>query len=114
MALGDAVADCMFVVSTVCLKRMNPTLSHLQSQAMKRYAKIGAVIGFLAGVVVFLGYIATSWWVCSTLLDCPGHWLPYAVIFTIGLTFFTAAGAIAAAILRGLYEMFRIDGGPSP
>ena len=81
---------------------------------MKRYAKIGAVIGFLAGVVVFVGYVATSWWVCSTLLDCPGHWLPYVIIFAIGLTFFTAAGAIAAAFLRGLYEMFRIDGGSSP
>ncbi len=80
---------------------------------MKRYAKIGALIGFLAGVVVFVGYVATSWWVCSTLFDCPGHWLPYVIIFTIGLTFFTAAGAIAGAFLRGLYEMFRIDGSPS-
>ena len=80
------------------------------SQIANTYAKIGAAIGFLAGVVVFLGYVATSWWVCTTLLDCPSHWSPYAVIFTIGLTFFTAAGAIAAACLRRLYELLRVDG----
>ena len=77
---------------------------------MKRCIKIGALGGFLAGVIVFLGYAMASWWVCSSLRECPGSWVPYLVIFAIGVVIFTGLGSLAAAILRGLYELTRVDG----
>ena len=80
---------------------------------MKRCIKIGALGGFLAGIIVFLGYAMASWWVCSSLRDCPGSWVPYLVIFAIGVAIFTGLGSLAAAILRGLYEVTRVDR-PSP
>ncbi len=80
---------------------------------MRRCIKIGAIAGFLSGIIVFLGYALTSWWVCSGLLDCPGHWLPYLIIFGIGVTTFTLIGVVTAAILRGLYEFTRVDGSSS-
>ncbi len=76
---------------------------------MKRCVKIGALAGFLSGIIVFLGYAFASWWVCSSLLDCPGSWIPYLVIFAIGVAVFTSLGVIAAAILRRLYELTRVD-----
>ena len=91
----------------------NHTLSHLESQLMKRCIKIGAMAGFLSGIIVFLGYAMASWWVCSSLRDCPGSWVPYVVIFTIGVAALTLLGALSAAILRKLYELTRVDG-PSP
>ncbi len=80
---------------------------------MKRCIKIGALGGFLAGIIVFLGYAMASWWVCSSLRECPGSWVPYLVIFAIGVAIFTALGVLVAAILRGLYEVTRVDQ-PSP
>ena len=80
---------------------------------MKRCIKIGALGGFLAGVIVFLGYAMASWWVCSSLRECPGSWIPYVVIFAIGVAVFTSLGVLGAAILRGLYEVTRVDR-PSP
>ena len=77
---------------------------------MKRCVKIGAITGFLSGVLVFLGYAMASWWVCSSLRDCPGSWVPYLVIFAIGVTVFSLLGLLAAAILRRLYDMTRVDG----
>lgn len=77
---------------------------------MKRWIKIGALLGFLTGVIVFVGYIITSWWVCTTLLDCPGHWLPYLIIFGVGTTVSTLFGITVAAGLRGLYQFTRVDG----
>ncbi|MXX92601.1 MAG: hypothetical protein F4Y63_04005 [Chloroflexi bacterium] len=77
---------------------------------MKRCIKIGALGGFLAGIIVFFGYAMASWWVCSSLRECPGSWVPYLVIFAIGVAIFTALGSLAAAILRGLYELTRVDG----
>jgi len=77
---------------------------------MKRCIKIGALGGFLAGIIVFLGYATASWWVCSSLRECPGSWVPYLVIFAIGVAIFTALGSLTAAILRGLYELTRVDG----
>lgn len=77
---------------------------------MKRCIKIGALAGFLAGVIVFLGYAMASWWVCSSLRDCPGSWVPYLVIFAIGVAIFTGLGSLTAAIMRGLYELTRVDG----
>lgn len=77
---------------------------------MKRCVKFGAIAGFALGTLIFIGYIITSWWVCTTLLDCPGHWLPYLLIFAIGTTITTILGATTAFILRGLYEFTRVDG----
>ena len=77
---------------------------------MKRCVKIGAIAGFLSGILVFLGYAMASWWVCSSLRDCPGSWVPYLVIFAIGVTVFSLLGSLAAAILRRLYDMTRVDG----
>ena len=77
---------------------------------MKRCVKIGALGGFLSGVIVFIGYAMASWWVCSSLRDCPGSWIPYLLIFAIGVAVFTALGLLAAAILRRLYELTRMDG----
>ncbi len=77
---------------------------------MKRCIKIGAITGFLSGIIVFIGYALASVWVCSSLLDCPGHWLPYLVIFTIGVAVFTLSGALLAAFLRGMYDLTRVDG----
>ena len=77
---------------------------------MKRCVKIGAIAGFLSGVIVFLGYAMASWWVCSSLRDCPGSWVPYLVIFAIGVAVFALLGLLAAAILRRLYDMTRVDG----
>ena len=77
---------------------------------MRRCIKIGAIAGFLSGIIVFLGYALASWWVCDSLLDCPGHWLPYLIIFGIGVTTLTLMGVVTAAILRGLYELTRVDG----
>ncbi len=76
---------------------------------MKRCIKIGALAGFLSGIIVFLGYAMASWWVCSSLRDCPGSWIPYLVIFAIGVTMFTALGTLTAAFLRGMYDRFRVD-----
>ena len=80
---------------------------------MKRCVTIGAIAGLSIGVLIFLGYVIASWWVCSTLLDCPGHWLPYLLVFAIGATITTLLGATAAFLLRGLYEFTRVDE-PSP
>ena len=80
---------------------------------MRRCIKIGAIAGFLSGIIVFLGYALASWWVCDSLLDCPGHWLPYLIIFGIGVTTLTLMGVVTAAILRGLYEFTRVDGSSS-
>lgn len=77
---------------------------------MKRCIKIGVLAGFLSGIIVFTGYAMTSWWLCTTLRDCPGSWIPYLVIFAIGVTIFTTFGALSAAILRKLYESTRVDG----
>ena len=76
---------------------------------MRRCIKIGSIAGFLSGIIVFLGYVIASWWVCSGLLDCPGHWLPYLIIFGIGVTTFTLMGVVTAAILHGLYQLTRVD-----
>ena len=75
---------------------------------MRRCIKIGAIGGFLAGTLVFLGYIITSWWVCTTLLDCPGHWLPYLIIYAIGVTIATLIGLVTAVILHTLYRLTRV------
>ena len=77
-------------------------------RTMKQAVKIGAIVGFALGCLVFLGYVMTSWWVCSSMLDCPGHWLPYLVIFTIGVSVFTLIGAGIAAALRGLYQITKV------
>ena len=77
---------------------------------MQKCIKIGALAGFLSGVIVFLGYAMASWWVCSSLRECPGSWIPYLVIFAIGVAIFTALGSLTAVILRGLYELTRVDG----
>ena len=70
--------------------------------------KIGAIAGFALGVIVFVGYVVTSWWVCSSMLDCPGHWLPYVAIFVVGVSVFTLIGTAVAAALRGLYEITKV------
>ena len=88
----------------------NHTLSHLESQPMSRCIKIGAAAGFLSGIIVFLGYAMASWWVCSSLRDCPGSWVPYLVIFAIGVATLTLLGALSAAVLRKLYDFTRVDG----
>lgn len=75
---------------------------------MKRCIKIGALGGFLAGIIVFLGYAMASWWVCSSLRECPGSWVPYLVIFAIGVSIFTLIGLIAAIVLHGLYRITRV------
>ena len=77
---------------------------------MKRCIKFGAIGGFITGVIVFFGYVITSWWVCSSLLDCPGHWFPYLIIFAIGTTVFTLIGVILAVVLSGLHRVTRVDG----
>lgn len=77
---------------------------------MQRCIKIGAIAGFLSGIIVFLGYAMASWWVCSSLRDCPSSWVPYLAIFAIGVAVFTLLGSLAAAILRGLYDLTRVDG----
>ncbi len=69
---------------------------------------MGAILGFATGVVVFVGYVLASWWVCSSMLDCPGHWFPYLVIFGIGVAIFTLLGAAIAGTLRGLYLMTKV------
>ncbi len=80
---------------------------------MRRALKIGVALGFSFGVVVFAGYSLASWWVCSSSRLCPGHWLPYLIIFTIGVTIFALLGLAGAAMLRGMYEATRVDGGDS-
>ena len=76
---------------------------------MLRALAIGATIGAALGTVIFAGYAAAGWWVCTTLPACPGHWLPYLITFAIGVTIFTAAGAGIAIALRGLYRMTRVE-----
>lgn len=76
---------------------------------MKKALIIGTSIGAALGSIIFAGYAAASWWVCSTLPDCPGHWLPYLVTFAIGTTVFTAGGATMATTLRCMYNMTRVD-----
>ena len=76
---------------------------------MKRCIKIGTLAGFLSGVIVFIGYAFASWWVCSSLRDCPGSWIPYLVIFAIGVSLFTMVGATIATILHKLYDITRVD-----
>lgn len=94
----------------MALRRTNGIGKHLESQPMKRCIKIGAVAGFASGIIVFIGYVITSWWVCSTLLGCPGHWLPYLAIFGVGVSVFTLMGVTAAAVLHKLYDYFRVEG----
>lgn len=77
---------------------------------MKRCVIIGAIAGLALGILVFFGYVITSWWVCTTLLDCPGHWLPYLLIFLIGTSITTLLGVSAAFILRRLYDFAKVDG----
>lgn len=81
---------------------------------MKKALIIGTSIGAALGAIIFAGYSAASWWVCSTLPDCPGHWLPYLVTFAIGTTVFTVAGAGIATTLRGLYNITRVDAADDP
>ncbi len=76
---------------------------------MRRWVKVGTTLGFAAGVIVFAGYVVASWWVCTTLRQCPGHWFPYLVIFCIGTSIFTLMGFAAAAVLRGMYQITRVD-----
>ena len=81
----------------------------LELGLMRRYVKIGGVVGFVLGSIVFLGYAVASWWVCTSLRDCPGHWLPYLIIFGIGVVAFTVIGIVGAAVLRKLYEWTRVE-----
>ena len=76
---------------------------------MRRCIKIGGIGGAASGLIVFLGYVLASWWVCSGLLDCPGHWLPYLIIFAIGVSVFTLSGLILAAILHWFYQFTKVD-----
>ncbi len=78
--------------------------------AMRRALKIGAALGFSVGVVIFAGYALASWWVCSSSRICPDHWLPYLVVFMIGVTVFLLLGMVGAAMFRGMYEVTRVDG----
>ena len=77
---------------------------------MKRCVIIGAVAGLALGILIFVGYVITSWWLCTTLRDCPGHWLPYLFIFAVGSTVATLLGAAAAFVLRALYDFTRVEG----
>ncbi len=81
----------------------------LESVRMARCIKIGAFGGLAAGLVVFLGYVVASWWVCTTLRECPAHWLPYLVIFGIGVGVLTSVGIVAATVLHCLYRMTRVS-----
>lgn len=76
---------------------------------MRKAVTVGTIIGFAIGVVVFVGYALAAWWVCSGILVCPGHWIPYAIVFTLGVTLFTLLGAGAGMLLRGMYQVTRVD-----
>ena len=76
---------------------------------MKKALTIGAVIGAALGVIIFAGYAAAGWWVCTTLPDCPGHWLPYVLVFGIGVTIFTLVGAGISTFLRGMYNLTKVE-----
>lgn len=70
---------------------------------------LGATIGGALGAVVLIGYAAAGWWVCTSLTDCPAHWLPYLVVYVVGVIGISLASGGIAAGLRFLYRTTRVD-----
>ena len=76
---------------------------------MRKPLIIGASIGCILGAIIFAGYAAAGWWVCTTLPACPGHWLPYLLTIAIGVAVFTVFGATVAMGLRFMYLITRVE-----
>jgi hypothetical protein len=74
----------------------------------RRAAFVGAQAGTVFGLIFFVAYGLTSFWICSGVRSCPDHWLPYVAVPAIGWAGMTAGGALAGLVLRQLYRTFKV------
>ncbi|MEX0763534.1 MAG: hypothetical protein WD208_08125 [Dehalococcoidia bacterium] len=75
---------------------------------MRRSAVIGAIVGLLFGIVMSIGYAGASIFLCYQERACPDHWLPFALVFLIGLTIAAIIGTVVALVLRLAFIATRV------
>ena len=100
-ALAAASTDTDSVLVTHVERRAAMTWSR------RRAFTTGAIVGLFFGIIFFIGYGATSAWICSARLDC-GHWAPITIVSASGALSFTVLGGITGLVLHKLYGLFRV------
>jgi len=64
------------------------------------------ILGTALGLMIAVGYGATSSWLCSGISKCPGSWEPFVIVSSIIFFFVLVATIIVAIIGARLYKIF--------
>jgi mannose/fructose/N-acetylgalactosamine-specific phosphotransferase system component IIC len=72
----------------------------------RRPVVAGLILGTVLGLMVAVGYGATSGWLCSGISKCPGSWEPFVIVSSIIFVLILVATTIASVVMARLYKIF--------
>ncbi len=72
----------------------------------RRPAVAGLIIGVIVGLMVAIGYGATSAWLCSGIRDCPVSWEPFVFISLLIFLVIVVAMVVVAMVFARAYKIF--------
>ena len=76
--------------------------------SQKKAVITGSIIGGIFGILFFGAYGLIAAWICDGLRSCPAHWAPYVIFAVIGVGISIVLGAGTGALLRKLYQLFKV------
>ncbi|MDG0866574.1 hypothetical protein [Candidatus Lucifugimonas marina] len=72
----------------------------------RRPAVAGIILGTALGLMVAIGYGATSAWLCSGISKCPASWEPFVLISSIIFFVILAIMIVVSIVGARLYKIF--------
>ena len=67
---------------------------------------VGLIFGSLLGLMIAIGYAATSAWLCSGIRKCPASWEPYAYVSAIILLVVVFTAVVVSVVGARVYKIF--------
>lgn len=72
----------------------------------RRPAVAGIILGTVLGLMVAIGYGATSAWLCSGISKCPASWEPFVLVSSIILFVILAIMIVVSIVGARVYKIF--------
>jgi hypothetical protein len=72
----------------------------------RRPAVVGVIFGTVFGLLIAVGYGATSAWLCSGIRKCPASWEPFAIVSTVIFGLVLVAAVVISMVGARAYKIF--------
>ena len=72
----------------------------------RRPLVVGLIFGNLLGLMIAIGYAATSAWLCSGIRKCPASWEPYAYVSLVIFLLVLFTAIFIAVVGARAYKIF--------